>query len=65
MQIIPLSSSESNGLSVHEKKFKIDFQDNVNLRFLIRMILATFDLQVTLILSTNSRQLATDLNYFS
>ena len=38
---------ESVGLSVQEKKFNIDFQD---LGFPIRKILATFDLQVTLIL---------------
>ena len=46
---------ESNGLSVLEKKQKIDFQDGCHdghLGFLIGMILAIFDLQVTLMLST-------------
>ena len=36
------------GLSIQEKKFKIDFQDvncGSHLGFPIRMILATFDLQ--------------------
>ena len=41
---------ESIGLSVQEKKFKIDFQDRGHLGFPIRIIIATFDLQVTSIL---------------
>ena len=44
------TSFESIGLSSQEKKFNIDFQDGNHLGFPIRMILATFDLQVTLIL---------------
>ena len=39
---------ESLGLSVQEKKRKIDFQDGGHLGFPISTILATFDLQVTL-----------------
>ena len=49
-----LSSFESMGLSVQEK-FKIDFQESNcdgHLVFLIGMIFAIFDLQVTLMLST-------------
>ena len=45
------------GLSVQEKKRKIDFQDGGHgghLGFPIGMILAIFDLQVTLILPTES-----------
>ena len=45
-----LASLESNGLSVQEKKQKIDFQDGhhgSHLGFLIGTILAIFDLQVT------------------
>ena len=45
-----LASLESIGLSVQEKKQKIDFQDGCHgghLGFLIGMILAIFDLQVT------------------
>ena len=38
------------GLSVQEKKRKIDFQDGGHLGFMIGMILAIFDLQVTLML---------------
>ena len=38
---------ESIGLSVQEKKRKIDFQDGGHLGFLINTILASFDLQVT------------------
>ena len=45
------TSFESIDLLLQEKKFKIDFQDDCHLEFLIRMILATFDLQVTLIFS--------------
>ena len=44
---------ESNGLSVQEKKLKIDFQDGGHgghLGFSSGTILATFDLQVTLML---------------
>ena len=47
---------ESIGLSVQEKKRKIDFQDgghSSHLGFLIGMILAIFDLQVTLMLPSN------------
>ena len=50
-----LPSLESNGLSVQEKKRKIDFQDGCNggqLGFLIGTILAIFALQVTLMLPT-------------
>ena len=42
-----LASLESIGLSVQEKKRKIDFQDGGHLGFLINKILASFDLQVT------------------
>ena len=45
-----LASLESIGLSVQEKKQKIDFQDGGHLGFLIGTIVATFDLQVTLML---------------
>ena len=38
-------SFEITGLSVQEKKFNIDFQDDGHLGFPIRMILATFDLR--------------------
>ena len=50
-----LSSFESIGLSVQEKKFKIDFQDGNcgdHIVFLIRRILANFDLKVIQILPT-------------
>ena len=50
-----LASLESIGLSVQEKKQKMDFQDGCHgshLGFPIGMILAIFDLQVTLMLST-------------
>ena len=50
-----LASLESIGLSVQEKKRKIDFQDGGHgghLGFPIGMILALFDLQVTLMLPT-------------
>ena len=40
------TSFKSVGLSVQEK-FNIDFQDGGHLGFLIKMILATFYLQVT------------------
>ena len=43
-------SFETIGLSIQEKKFNIDFQDGGHLGLPIRMILATFYLQVTLIL---------------
>ena len=49
---------ESIGLSVQEKKLNIDFQDGGHgghLGFLIRTILATFDLQVNLMLPTKFR----------
>ena len=45
-----LASLESIGLSVQEKKQKIDFQDGGHLGFPISTILTTFDLQVTLML---------------
>ena len=50
-----LPSLESIGLSVQEKKLNIDFQDGGHgghLGFLIRTILAIFDLQVNLMLPT-------------
>ena len=50
-----LPSFESAGLSVQEKKRKIDFQDGChgdNLEFPIETILAIFDLQVTPMLSS-------------
>ena len=50
-----LASSESIGLSVKEKKRKIDCQDGGHgghLGFPISTILAIFDLQVTLMLPT-------------
>ena len=50
-----LPSFESNGLSVQEKKRKMDFQDGGHgghLGFLIGTILAIFDLQVNLMLPT-------------
>ena len=53
-----LPSFESTGLSVQEKKRKIDFQDGCHgghLGFRIRTILAIFDLQVTLMLPTKFR----------
>ena len=49
---------QSIGLSVQEKKFKIDFQDSYcgcHLIFQIRMIFRYFDLQVNLMLSTKFR----------
>ena len=53
-----LPSFESTGLSVQEKKPKIDFQNGhhgSHLGFLIRTILAIFDLQVKPILPTKFR----------
>ena len=53
-----LASLESIGLSVQEKKRKIDFQDGHHgghLGFPIGTILAIFDLQVTLMLPTKYR----------
>ena len=50
-----LSSFKSNGFSVQQKKFKIDFQDGSSdghLGFPIETILAIFDLQVFTILPT-------------
>ena len=47
-----LASLESTGLSVQEKKRKIDFQDGGHLGFPIGTILAIFDLQVTPMLPT-------------
>ena len=47
-----LPSFKSIGLSVQEKKRKLDFQEDDHLGFSIGMILATFDLQVTLMLPT-------------
>ena len=49
------ASLESIGLSVQEKKRKIDFQDGGHQGFPIGTILAIFDLQVTLILPTKYR----------
>ena len=46
---------ESIGLSVQEKKRKIDFQDGGHLGFPIGSILATFDLQVTPMLPSKFR----------
>ena len=51
-----IPSFESIGLSVQEKKRKIDFQDGSHLGHLvfpIGKILAIFDLQVTSMLPTN------------
>ena len=49
---------ESIGLSIQEKKLNIDFQDGVHLGFPIRMILVTFDLQVTSILTMKFESIA-------
>ena len=60
-----LSSFRSIGLSVQEKKSKIDFQDgghDSHLGFLIGVILATFDLQVAQTLPTKV-QLAFRFNF--
>ena len=50
-----LPSLESIGLSVQEKKRKIDFQDGGHLGFPIGTILAIFDLQVIPMLPTKYR----------
>ena len=50
-----LASLESTGLSVQEKKQKIDFQDGGHLGLPIGTILPIFDLQVTLMLPTKYR----------
>ena len=47
-----LPSFKSNGLSVQEMKFNLDFYDGCHLGFLIKTILASFDLQVAQILPT-------------
>ena len=47
-----LASLESSGLSVQERKRKIDFQDGGHLGFPIGTILAIFYLQVTPLLHT-------------
>ena len=49
------TSFESTGLSVQLKKFNIDFQDGGYLGFSIRIILASFDLQVISILPMKFR----------
>ena len=52
--LILSTSFQSVGISVQEKKCKTDFQDGGHgghFRFLIKTILATFDLQVNLIFS--------------
>ena len=53
-----LQSFKSAGFLVQEKKQKIDFQDGCHLGFLIGMILATFDQQVTLMNPTKFQELA-------
>ena len=64
-----LASLESIGLSVQEKKRKIDFQDGGHLGFLINTILASFDLQVFLAslesigLSVQEKKLKIDLRW--
>ena len=50
---IDFQGFQSIGLSVQEKKRKIDFQDGRHLEFLVRMILAIFYLQVIPMLPTN------------
>ena len=52
-----LPSFESIGLSVQEKKRKIDFQDGRPLGFLIGMILAIFYLKVIPMLPTNFKSI--------
>ena len=49
--LITSQVSSQLAFSVQEKKFNINFQDGCHLGFPIRMILATFDPQVTLILA--------------
>ena len=49
-----LTRSKSIGLSVQEN-FNIDFQDGGHPGFTIRMIFATYDLQVTSVLPTKFR----------
>ena len=49
------TSFESVGLSIQEKKFNIDFQDGDHLGCPVRMMLATFNLQVTSILPMKFR----------
>ena len=49
------TSFESTDLSVQERNFNIDFQDGGHFGFLIRIILATFDLQVTSIIPMKFR----------
>ena len=54
------TSFESTGLSVQDKKFKIDFSNGGHgghLVFTIRLILAIFDLHVTSILRMKFREL--------
>ena len=48
LQVTPILLTESTGLLVQKKKRKIDFQDSNHLGFLIRMILAIFNLQAIL-----------------
>ena len=48
-----LPRSKSVGLSVHNKNLKLDFKDGGHLGFLIRTILAIFDVQVTPMLPPN------------
>ena len=50
-----LASLESIGLSVHQKKRKIDFQDGGHFGFPIGTILPIFDLLVTPMLPTKYR----------
>ena len=52
------TSFESIGLSVQEKKYTTDFKYGGHLGFPIRTILATFDLQVTLILQMKFESVA-------
>ena len=49
------TSFESTGLLVQEKNFNIDFQDVEHLGFPIRIVLTTFDQQVTSILPMKFR----------
>ena len=50
-----LLTFESNGISVQQNKWKIDFQDGGHLGFPIGAIIAIFDLQVTRMLPTKFR----------